>query len=309
MQRGILVLGMHRSGTSAATRLINLLGVPTGIEEDLAVPTEDNPRGYWESRALTAYNDGLLAALGCDWSCPAPLVHGWEASPQFEAVRTEASGLLARVFPTEQWVWKDPRNCLTFAFWERCLGAGPAVVLVNRNPLEIATSLEARDGLGKVYSLALWERYLRQCLASISALPVLVTDYADVLSDPLVWSEQARSFLNGAGIGTNAFHEPDVLAFIDVALRRARATSEELAGDPALSDAQRHLATTLQQLRGVHAELDAPLLPPETPSTEALLAERRRAFLLERDLHRQYGELEDYARRLGERLVLAEGRG
>jgi hypothetical protein len=299
---------MHRSGTSAATRLVNLLGVPTGIEEDLAVPTGDNPRGYWESRALTAYNDGLLAALGCDWSSPARPEPGWEAAPEFEAVRTEASELFARVFPSEQWVWKDPRNCLTFAFWIRCLEVRPVVVLVHRNPLEIAASLEARDGLGKVYSLALWERYLRECLAAVSGLPTLVTAYGDLLSDPVRWCERASAFLEGAGVETFSPRSRDVLDFVDAELRHARVEPEGLTRDPDASEGQRALFLALEALVGEHASLPSPALPSETPTTDALLAERRRAYVLERELRRQYRELEDYALRLGERFLLVDGR-
>ena len=57
--KGVFVVGMHRSGTSAAARLVNLLGIPTCVEEDLLLKTEDNPRGYWESATLTGLNDRL----------------------------------------------------------------------------------------------------------------------------------------------------------------------------------------------------------------------------------------------------------
>ena len=67
---GVFVLGMHRSGTSAATRLVNLLGLPTCIEDDMFPPSFDNPKRNWESMSLTAFNDRVLETLGCDWSCP-----------------------------------------------------------------------------------------------------------------------------------------------------------------------------------------------------------------------------------------------
>jgi hypothetical protein len=301
---GVYVLGMHRSGTSAAARLVNLLGVPTCVDEDLAVPTVDNPRGYWESASLTAFNDRLLATLGCDWSCPAPLEAGWVADSVLDELRAEAADLFAQVFPPDQWVWKDPRNCVALPFWAHLLDVRPVVVLVHRNPLEIAASLAARDGLGRAYSLALWERYLRLALASISGLPTLVTGYAELLAEPLAWCMRVREFLTEAGIATRPPPEPDALAFIDDGLRHARFTAEELFGDPACSEQQRALFLALEQLSGPHATLSAPTLPPETQSTEALLAERRRAYVLERELTRQYLELEAYARRLGERYIV-----
>ena len=82
--KGVFVVGMHRSGTSAAARLVNLLGIPTCVEEDLLLTTADNPRGYWESATLTGLNDRLLDALGCDWTCPVELTAGWEADLALE---------------------------------------------------------------------------------------------------------------------------------------------------------------------------------------------------------------------------------
>ena len=79
---GVFVLGMHRSGTSVATRLINLLGVPAPIEEDLLPPDRGNPTGYWESSSLVAYNDRLLEVLGSEMTCPEAFGPGWERDPR-----------------------------------------------------------------------------------------------------------------------------------------------------------------------------------------------------------------------------------
>ena len=305
--RGVFVLGMHRSGTSAAARLVNLLGVPTCLDEDLLRTTEHNPRGYWESASLTAFNDRLLDLLECDWSCPPALASGWEQDESLARLRDEAADLFTTVFPTEQWVWKDPRNCVTFAFWAACLaGLQPVVVLVHRNPLEIAESLRARDGCGAFYSLALWERYLRGCLDSLVGLPTLVTDYESLVADALAWSEGTRAFLDGAGVATGRLRAEDALAFVDPDLRHAAFTADDLRGAPALSEPQRRLFDALEQLRGVHERLPEVALPEETPTTEALLGERRLARADERAARRQYEELETYTRELGARFVELE---
>ena len=302
MSLGVFVLGMHRSGTSAATRLVNLVGVPTCIDGDLLTRTDDNPRGYWESVSLTAFNDRLLAALGCDWSCPPLLEAGWEADPALAGLRAEASGLFPQVIPTEQWVWKDPRNCVTFDFWVTSLDVRPAIVLVDRNPLEVAASLGTRNEFGKVYALALWERYLRRCLASISSLPTLVTGYDELLSDPLAWCESVGRFLEGVGLATAAVDVESARRYVDPDLRHARHTIEELLADPAVSQQQQELVHALQSLRGPHENLAAPNLPPESASTEAMLAERRRMY--PREL--EFRELGEYARDLGERYLALE---
>jgi hypothetical protein len=275
--RGVFVLGMHRSGTSAATRLINLLGVPTCVEKDLFPPSEDSPRGNWESVSLTAFNDRLLGALGFDWTCPVSLARGWENDPGLGWLYHEAAELFPQVVPGDRWVWKDPRNCVVFPFWRRGLAVRPVVVLVHRNPLEIARSLDARGGLGKLHALALWERYLRLALVAISGLPTLVTGYAALLGDPVRWGERVGEFLTRSGVATGRADEADVLRFVDRGLQHARATPVELAADRALSEPQRALHAALERARGAHAVFETPTLPAETASTETLLSERRRA--------------------------------
>ena len=289
---------MHRSGTSAATRLVNLLGIPTCVEDDLLRGTEDNPRGYWESGSLTAFNDRILETFESDWSCPPRLDPGWEADPLLAELRSEASALFSRVFPAAPWVWKDPRNCVTLPFWTESLDVEPVVVLVHRNPLEITASLGARDDLGKLYSLALWERYLQACLTAASGLPAFVTTYDEILENPAAWCDGVRDLLDGVGIGTGEL-EPNALDYVDSKLRHAALTHEDAVGDPAVSSAQRELLGVIEGLRGAHNALSVPGLPDETPTTEALLAERRRGYPRERE-HRELGE---YSRSLGEQFV------
>ncbi len=78
---GIVVLGMHRSGTSAVTRVLNLLGADVGPAADL-IAEYDNPSGHWENKTLTACNDRILAAFGRSWDFPPWLTGGWELSPR-----------------------------------------------------------------------------------------------------------------------------------------------------------------------------------------------------------------------------------
>ena len=56
----VLVLGMHCSGTSAITRLLNLRGV--GLGRDLLPAKADNERGFWENRAILELHERFLAA-------------------------------------------------------------------------------------------------------------------------------------------------------------------------------------------------------------------------------------------------------
>ena len=306
MATGVFVLGMHRSGTSAAARLVNLLGIPTCVDEDLLPTTEDNPKGFWESASLAALNDRVLLALGSDWACPPELPAGWQQAPELADLRREAAEGVARVLPAGDWVWKDPRNCVTLPLWLAVLETDAVAVLVHRNPLEVAASLGKRDGFGTFYSLALWERCLRAGLVALSGLPVLVTTYDAVLALPLEWCAGVRGFLDGLGVPTSAPAEDEALAFVDGGLRHSESTADDLEAEEAVATPQRALFDLLEGLVGAHESFPAVELPPESPTTEALLTARRQALAERRDLAREHEELGVYARDLGKRFLELE---
>jgi Uncharacterized protein conserved in bacteria len=74
--RVLLVLGMHRSGTSATTRVVNLLGANLG--NNLVQPGPDNPDGFWEHAEAVRINDALLEGLGRTWYDMREMPRGWQ---------------------------------------------------------------------------------------------------------------------------------------------------------------------------------------------------------------------------------------
>ena len=66
--RGVVVLGMHRAGTSLVTRGIKSLGIYMG--DDFVDPQFDNPRGYWEDRHIEDLNQRVLRLFGLKWESP-----------------------------------------------------------------------------------------------------------------------------------------------------------------------------------------------------------------------------------------------
>lgn len=306
MDVGVFVLGMHRSGTSAVTRLVSLLGLATPPEEDLVQPTDKNPKGYWESEALVNFNERVLAAVGCHMSCPIRLEPGWDSDGRLDDLRRAAPQAVSTIFPTTPWVWKDPRHCLTFSFWEHVLPVRPVIVLVNRNPLEItASTLRVRVDQGRVYALALWERYLRQALEEIAGRPVIVVNYEEVLRDPLAWSRLAQSALTAEGILVREPEDEDVLDFIDAQLRHTEFGAADLERDADVSTAQRELFAAIELAAGHHTSFAASSLPPETPTTEALLAERREALRVKRELTLELQRRAEWGPRIRRRLLRA----
>ena len=74
-RRALLVLGMHRSGTSAVTRVANLLGAD--LSEHLIAPAPDNPSGFWEHADAVKINEDLLEGLGRTWYDMREMPRGW----------------------------------------------------------------------------------------------------------------------------------------------------------------------------------------------------------------------------------------
>lgn len=157
----IFVMGMHRSGTSAFTGLLQLLGVDLGTH--LLPPTEENVKGYFENSPIVVLNEGILTQLGSSWDSPFPLPDNWWNEVSFQPYREELRSIIRNEFSQELIAVKDPRLCRIFPFWKLMfseMGIGYHCIIPLRNPLEVAESLKKRDGSSLEKSLLLWSTYM-----------------------------------------------------------------------------------------------------------------------------------------------------
>ena len=184
--RAVLVLGMHRSGTSALARGLQMLGVYLG--NDFISPKPDNPTGYWEDRNIFEINERLLAVFGLKWEEVGLIDDARWDEPGVEAVRTEAIAYLKSQFVNHPlWGFKDPRTIRLLPFWRsalRSLEVDECYLLVIRNPRSVADSLIRRHGMGAVTAHLLWLVYVVPNLSKIANRPFIVADYDLVMADP-----------------------------------------------------------------------------------------------------------------------------
>jgi len=177
---------MHRSGTSAVTRAIHLLGYRLGPTKDLMPATKEQPRGYWELETMRRRNDELLHMAGGSWdNPPSPPLPRFPSPPACRRLIEDTFGDVADC-KRAPWVWKDPRNCLLFPHWWAVLkgmGFDPHLVFVYRHPYEVAESLATR-GIEKARGLALWELYNERALESMAGLPVTLVEFDRLLAAP-----------------------------------------------------------------------------------------------------------------------------
>src|SRR5690606_18875654 len=149
--QGLLVLGMHRSGTSALARVLGLCGADLGSR--VASAGAGNETGHWEDSFAVELHDRLLSQFGATWDSPFALPRGWLDSAQgAEAVAGIAGYLRGNRALHPLWASKDPRLCLFAPAWTRAAdeaGMPLAAVMVLRDPAEVAGSLAARDGIAR----------------------------------------------------------------------------------------------------------------------------------------------------------------
>jgi hypothetical protein len=180
--RPVAVVGMHRSGTSMVAKLLQRAGLHLGNETDLMPPAEQNPEGFYEHLDFVRLNDEVLNAAGSGWDCPPAAGFDWdgEALGQF---RARAQRLAAPLQERLPWGWKDPRTSLTLPFWRSAFGPLRSVVVV-RNPLEVVTSLNRRDGFSTALGLTLWQIYGERVLEDTSPDERLVTHFDSYFLEP-----------------------------------------------------------------------------------------------------------------------------
>jgi hypothetical protein len=210
--RAVLVLGMHRSGTSAVTRGLAALGVYLG--DDFLETQPDNPTGYWEDKQVVAINERVLAALGLQWEDVAPIEREQFAQPPLEALRREAVGYLNGAFTSHAlWGFKDPRTVRLLPFWRGVFDACAAddrYLVAIRNPLSVATSLFARQALDAAASHRLWLVYTVPYLREIAGKPFVVVDYDLLMKDP---RRQLERVANQLELPREAAREPAIARF------------------------------------------------------------------------------------------------
>lgn len=157
-----VVLGMHRSGTSSVAGALALLGATP--PRTLMGPKPENPKGFWESEVLMAFNDEILARANSSWD-DAELLDAavFEGESGIDLKRRANEKLQEEFDGAATIVIKDPRICRFYPFWRDVLvGAGydPIVILPLRDPAEVAASLRARNGIPIADGLKLWRRHV-----------------------------------------------------------------------------------------------------------------------------------------------------
>lgn len=183
----LLVMGAHRSGTSATAGALAQLGVPLGA--GLLAPGEDNPKGYFEHREAVELDDRWLRALSRSWDDVRPMPANWQVAPaSIEAAKQIDALLQAEFADADVFALKDPRMCRLLPVWldvVRARGDRPALLFVARHPQEVAASIHKRNGLDVVVGELLWLRHMLEAAQASQGAARAAVTYDAMLADPV----------------------------------------------------------------------------------------------------------------------------
>jgi GT2 family glycosyltransferase len=181
----LMVAGMHRSGTSAITRVLNLCGAD--ISEKLLPPQEANQMGYWESSSIVELHDQLLTSAGSSWRDVSLFPNGWFSSPVSQDFQNRMVQVLKQDFlHSSLFVIKDPRICRLIPFWLNVLerfGGKPYFIIPVRHPLEVAASLKERENFNTYQSLLLWLQHFLCAEKDSRKYPRCFITYNQLMTD------------------------------------------------------------------------------------------------------------------------------
>lgn len=230
----VIVLGMHRSGTSAVAGVLSKLG--GALPKTIMASNGGNPRGYFESRSFMDFHDELLDSAGSRWSDWRQFSPTWYKSLAAQSFRERAKELFKSEFDEAPLsILKDPRICRFTPFWLNILeemGTAAKVVIPIRSPLEVARSLKRREGMAVTEGLLLWLRHVldaelqsRNATRSIFAWDQFISD----------WRQTTDKIARETGIEWPRVSDrsrQEIENFLDAEFVHEHVDDEELRGHP-----------------------------------------------------------------------------
>ena len=205
----LVILGMHRSGTSAMTGVLGQMGCD--LPQDLMGPAEINVAGFFESNRITGLNEELLASAGFRWFSFPGFPADWFASPKADEFLERAVEVIGAEYGRSHlFALKDPRICRLLPFWQRALGVAgcrPVYVCIHRHPQEVVGSLTRWANYDLDYGLLLWLRHVLDAEAESRGQPRVFTSYDRLMAD---WAGTVRAI--GKGLDLTWPRSPEIAA-------------------------------------------------------------------------------------------------
>ncbi|WP_273773282.1 sulfotransferase family protein [Brucella intermedia] len=230
---GIIVLGMHRSGTSVLTRIINILGAELPV--NCLGANESNATGHWEPRSLIWLHEHMLHEGGSQWDDWRSFEFARMPADRQAHFANEVSRLLREEFDSAPiFVLKEPRisrfvPLYTAAFdtW----GVQPKFVLTNRNPLEVAASLCVRDKITREYALLIWLRHELDAERATRGYARTFVSYEGMLNDTRPIIDKIVNLVGDTAFALSEASDNEIDRFLSSRYRHHQIAIEELGSE------------------------------------------------------------------------------
>jgi len=257
--RAIVVVGMHRSGTSVLARGLKALGVHIG--DQFLASRPDNPTGYWEDKGVNDLSERLLTLLGLNWESISVIEEAqWQTKPVLD-LRAEAVSYLRDFAKNPLWGFKNPRIIRLFPFWRAVfdeLGVDDRYIVAIRNPVSIAASLLKRQNMPAATAHLLSLSYIVPYFSLLRDRRFMVVDYDLLMAEP---EPQLLRVARGLEIAVAGDH-PDLhdftRNFVDPELRHNHFGNDDFDSIPFISNLTRETYFRLHHLAADEAGPDSP---------------------------------------------------
>jgi GT2 family glycosyltransferase len=230
MKNCLVVLGMHRSGTSAFTGILDLLGINLGTK--LLETQPDNPKGFFENKYVVQANDCILETLGTTWDDTFPLPPDWIEQFEGSQLLLDIRAFLRTDIKEGQLsALKDPRLSRLLPLWLPLFeteGVSPQFALVIRNPLEIADSLARRNNFSGEKSLLLWMQHMADAERYTRHMPRGFVKFESLLDDPQATVDQLFRSVALELPSLPQERSTELSEFLDRNMRHHKVTEDEL---------------------------------------------------------------------------------
>ena len=196
MKECVVVLGMHRSGTSVLTGLVSLFGGYVG--SDLMSATEDNPKGYFENNKVYLLNEKILKENRVSWDNYSFSAESIDSAGVDKYVNDAKAVITDELKYVNNLIIKDPRICILFPIWERALNElsiNIKLIFAFRSPLEVSHSLLKRDQIEVEKGLMIWSHYFLQSELYSRTYPRMIVEYDNDFKDMIAFLDELAGFL------------------------------------------------------------------------------------------------------------------
>jgi hypothetical protein len=257
----LVVLGMHRSGTSVLARAMGTLGGEFG--ERLLPPVAGvNDKGFFEDADVNALNAEIMKAAGLDWHAMAPVDLGNIDEALLDRLQTTAVELLReKCKDNSTFVLKDPRMTRLLAFWQpvfACLGVRVVYVIAVRSPISVVRSLLKSHQIPEEKSYILWLAHLIPAIEGTRDRERVFIDYDALMDNPK--HELSRvSKTTGLPLSASDLEEFEQ-EFLESDLRNSSFSASDLDVVRSAPPHVKRLVSAMQRAAAMEVEVYAPEL-------------------------------------------------